>query len=150
VYTTTPIPAPIIGALISFDPNALQFGSIGYAPSGLALNWNSAIPSFNFPKFDGRNSETFFDVYSVPENLWVKLPTMNFSGSASLWVQTVPGFACNHSWKDLCSTICSKFDRDEHNHLQRKFSTLSKLVLLLSILKPLVIHSISYLLIILT
>ena len=50
-----------------------------------------------------------------------QLPTMNFSGSASLWVQTVPGFARNHSWKDLCSAICSKFDRDEHDHLQRNF-----------------------------
>jgi hypothetical protein len=46
---------------------------------------------------------------------------MNFTGSTSLWVQTVPDFAQKHSWKDLCSAVCHKFDRDEHDHLQRNF-----------------------------
>ncbi|CAD6220663.1 unnamed protein product [Miscanthus lutarioriparius] len=128
VYTTTPEPAPVIGAPNSPNLPALQFGSMGCTPSGLALNWNSAIPPFEFPKFDGSdpklwiwNSETFFDLYSVPEHRWVKLATMNFIGSASLWVQTIPAFARDLSWKELGTAICSKFDRDEHDHLHRKF-----------------------------
>jgi hypothetical protein len=128
LYTTTPEPAPVTGAPNSLILPALQFGSVGCTPSGLALNWNSAIPPFEFPKFDGnnpklwiRNSETFFDLYSVPEHRWVKLATMNFTGSASLWVQTIPAFARDLSWKELGVAICSKFDRDEHDHLQHKF-----------------------------
>ena len=46
---------------------------------------------------------------------------MNFIGSTSLWVQTIPAFTCDLSWNKLGTAICSKFDRDEHDHLQRKF-----------------------------
>jgi hypothetical protein len=86
------------------------------------------MPQFSFPKFDGsnpklwiKNCETFFDIYVVPEHRWVKLGTMNFTGSAQLWLQTLPAYAHDMTWKDLGVAISNRFDKDERDHLYCRF-----------------------------
>ncbi|WVZ99165.1 hypothetical protein U9M48_044502 [Paspalum notatum var. saurae] len=86
------------------------------------------MPQLCFPQFDGTNPklwisrcETFFDVYDVGKQFWVKLASMHFVGSAAFWLQSVQASLPSLSWEEFGLAICNRFDRDEHNHLLRQF-----------------------------
>uniref|UniRef100_A0A0A9D9N9 Uncharacterized protein n=1 Tax=Arundo donax TaxID=35708 RepID=A0A0A9D9N9_ARUDO len=113
--------------------------------------FSALMPQLSFPQFDGsspkiwiRRSETFFGLYNIPKELWVKLSTMNFIGSTSFWLQSVESQVVGYQWIDLCNAINVRFEKDQYNHLIRQFFTLGKLVLLLIILRGLMIWFISY------
>lgn len=59
------------------------------------------------PKFDGmnpklwkKNCESYFDVYAMPSEVWVKMAVMNFTGSAAFWSQSVETILkrCTLNW----------------------------------------------------
>jgi hypothetical protein len=111
---TTYVPTPVKGANLipsTVSPNftAQQFFAL-----------NQAIPRQEFPKFDGMNPklwkkrvESYFDVYAVPEHLWVKIGLMNFTCSVAFWSQSVESILQRCNWTDLCTTICSCFEHDQ-------------------------------------
>ena len=50
----------------------------------------------NSPKFDGTNPklwikhcDSYFDLYNIPLDIWMKLATINFTGTATFWMQTI-------------------------------------------------------------
>jgi hypothetical protein len=54
------------------------------------------LPKMNFLKFEGKNSklwqsrcESYFDMYEVDRNIWVKVASMHFEGLAARWLQSV-------------------------------------------------------------
>lgn len=51
---------------------------------------------------------------------------MNFVGSAAFWSQSVESILQRCSWSDLCTTICSRFERDQQNSLNRQFFRLKQ------------------------
>lgn len=130
VYTTTPDPAPVTGAKNSPTtpkqlPRSLALAGFPHCDPRVPC---SAMPNFTFPSFDGTNprhwvksAETYFEVYAVDPSMWVKVASMHFVNSAALWLHTLPSDAANLSWKEFTSTVCLKFNRDEHNHLLRQF-----------------------------
>jgi len=88
----------------------------------------SALPYQNFPQFDGSNPrfwdkrcETYFDVYVVDPRVWVRMATMNLSGSAALWFQTLQTPVEKFTWEAFVQAACTHFDKDEHNLLLRQF-----------------------------
>ena len=92
-----------------------------------------AIPQFEFPKFDSKNPklwqkqcESYFDVYAIHPNMWVKLGIMNFVGSAAVWSQSVETILQRATWPELCATICQRFERDQQSHLNRQFFRLKQ------------------------
>ena len=69
--------------------NAMSHGCHHAMPSGC----HHAIPQSEFPKFDGSNpklwikqAETYFDLYTIPPDNWVKLATINFKGTAAFFM----------------------------------------------------------------
>jgi hypothetical protein len=81
-----------------------------------------------FHKFDGTNPklwikrcETYFDVYHTEPALWVRLASMHLTSSIALWFQTLHDPIHSMDWDTFVTTICNRFDRDEHNHLLRHF-----------------------------
>lgn len=87
---TTNVPTPVKGAYTTPPTYALN------AESQLYCDMTKAIPQFEFPKFDGKylklwkkQCESYFDVYAIHPNMWVKLAIMNFTGSAAFWSQLV-------------------------------------------------------------
>lgn len=105
---TTLVPAPVTGAQQPHLP-------ILDAPTRLQLN--QAIPPMDFPKFDGMNPklwkkrcESYFDVYAVPREVWVKIAVMNFTGSAAFWSQSIETILQRCTWPELCATVCSRFE----------------------------------------
>lgn len=46
---------------------------------------------------------------------------MHFVGSADLWIHTVKNHLASMSWDAFTTSVCYRFDKDEHNHLLRAF-----------------------------
>lgn len=125
VYTTPP-PPPVTGTI--YHSQHPKFGDTQYHGQDPPPNFSHAFPPIPFPQFDGTNPklwirkcETFFDIYSVPKHLQIPLATMNFIGSAGFWLQTMQSKVLSITWEELCSAICTRFDKDEENHLIRQF-----------------------------
>jgi hypothetical protein len=86
------------------------------------------MPQLDFPKFDGTNPKlwikqcgTYFDLYAIPVENWVKLATVNFAGPAAFWMQTVEINIRKCSWEYLCQLVVDRFDRDQFNHFIHQF-----------------------------
>jgi hypothetical protein len=90
--------------------------------------YRHAIPQSEFPKFDGSNpklwikqAETYFDMYTIPSENWVKLATINFKGTAAFWMQTIEINLRQCFWDELCNHVVSRFDRDQFNHFIKQY-----------------------------
>jgi hypothetical protein len=88
----------------------------------------ASLPQISFPQFDGHHPkmwkakcESYFEVFKTPSTLWVKLASMHFVGSSAFWWQSVDPGARPPSWRELCSAVCARFERDQHNHLIHQF-----------------------------
>jgi len=73
----------------------------------------------NSPKFDGTNPklwikhcDSYFDLYNIPLDNWVKLATINFTGTAAIWMQTIEINLRQLPWETLCEHVVARFDRD--------------------------------------
>ena len=125
---TTYVPSPVIGVNpITPIPFSLVGTESPESPSS-NQNWSALLPQLSFPTFDGSNPkiwkkkcENFFDIYSVPASMWVKLSTMYFFGSAAFWLRAMETKFVSTSWDDLCQAVCDRFEREQHNQLIRQF-----------------------------
>jgi hypothetical protein len=88
----------------------------------------ATLPQLNFPQFDGHHpkmwkakSENYFDVFIVPRELWVKIATMHFVGSAAFSLQSSDPVLRLAPWSEFCAAVCARFERDQHNSLIRQF-----------------------------
>lgn len=64
--------------------------------SQLLAGVGQAHPSIVFPLFSGENPrlwktlcEQYFQMFGIPSSFWVPMVALNFSGSASIWLQSV-------------------------------------------------------------
>jgi hypothetical protein len=92
------------------------------------LQWSHALPQVEFPDFDGsvpklwiKNCESYFDVYAVPEYVWVKIASMHLTGNAAFWAQSLEFPLQTLSWQAFCKLVCDKFEKEQHNMLLRQF-----------------------------
>jgi hypothetical protein len=88
----------------------------------------ATLPQPNFPQFDGHHPkmwktkcESYFDVFTIPRELWVKIATMHFVGSAAFWLQSSDPRLRLAQWSEFCAAVCARFERDQHNYLIRQF-----------------------------
>lgn len=65
-----------------------------------------------------KRCETYFEIYAVDPRVWVKMATMNLTGSAALWYQALNTPTEKLTWEAFVQAACSRFDRDEFNLLQ--------------------------------
>ncbi|XP_062187935.1 uncharacterized protein LOC133891241 [Phragmites australis] len=134
---TTLIPTPVIGAKQFRNTSPLHFGLMDSAKRTkftTASCLGSVLPRLEFPRFDGlnpkiwiRKCETYFDLYEVPEPLWVRLATMHLDGTAAFWFQSVDIQVAGLNWKDFCHAVCIRFERDHYNQLIRQFFHIKQL-----------------------
>jgi hypothetical protein len=52
---------------------------------------------------------------------------MRLVGSAALWFQTMQAAISKMPWENFVTTLCNRFDKDEHNHLIRHFFHIKQL-----------------------
>lgn len=109
---TTPMTANSVSAQV--------FQSLGHTP-----------PVMAFPLFTGENPklwrtlcEQYFAMYNIHQSYWVSMAMLNFSGAASIWLQSVRNKVVLMSWEDFCNLLCTRFGRDKHQVLIRQFYTI--------------------------
>ena len=92
-------------------------------------NW--ALPRLDFSPFDGENPqfwktrcEKYFAVYGVQPDLWVRVATLYFSGTAARWLQVQEEHNTHFTWETLCAALCAKFGREQYQQQLRQFTHL--------------------------
>jgi hypothetical protein len=80
----------------------------------------------NFPQFDGDNpqlwitrAQNYFEMYSVPYQVWIRVSTHHFVSHAARWLQSVERHL-PHDWQTFCRMIHQRFSRDQHELLIRQ------------------------------
>lgn len=102
-----PPPHPANGTFC--DPNLLGGdGVVSDCDHGVS---SSSLPKMKFPKFDGTNPrlwadqcETCFEVYSVIPALKTRFASLNFTGSAAAWLQTMERKGRFQCWEAMSAT----------------------------------------------
>lgn len=125
-FSPSPSPALIHGMRESLFTAASPFG--GEAGDTVAVtgggNLGSSLPPMSCPQFSGdnpqmwrANCEVYFDVYGIPPSSWVKVATLNFTGNAAFWLQSVRNQLIGVTWYDFCERVCARFTRDRQQTL---------------------------------
>ena len=116
---TTLVPPPVTSAGRFANLTPIPFTGFDSVGSIQCSSLGGIISHADFPRFDGSNPkiwvkkcESYFDVYVVPTEYWVKLATMNFGGSAAFWMQSIEADLRKCSWEDLCKDVVGRFERD--------------------------------------
>jgi hypothetical protein len=85
------------------------------------------LPKMHFPKFDGDDpqywmtcAQNYFDLYAVDPFMWVKCSTMQFTGAARRWFQSVERELMKQDWPNFCRMIRERFCHDQHELLIRQ------------------------------
>jgi hypothetical protein len=80
-----------------------------------------------FPRFDGTTpqlwitqAKSYFEMYFVDPSMWVRVATMQFSGVAHRWLQTIAHRVESADWPTLCALVRERFCRDQHELLLRQ------------------------------
>lgn len=93
-----------------------------------SFNLSGTIPPMTCLQFSGDNPqmwkvncEQYFDVYGIRQAHWVKIATLNFSGNAAFWLQSVRNQMQGITWVGLCELVCSRFSKDRQQALIRQW-----------------------------
>ena len=86
-------------------------------------NW---MPKMDFTKFDGTGvriwldqCDSFFLLYSIPENFRVTSASLNLVGNAAHWFQSYKQMGIWHNWQQLCEAVTEEFDINVHESSYR-------------------------------
>lgn len=92
-----------------------------------------ATPKMDFPKFDGENPklwqqecETYFELYQVLPGLRTRYASLNFKGTAALWLRNVQAKGRVENWDELCNLVHEKFGKNKYTHYRRQLRQLKQ------------------------
>lgn len=90
-------------------------------------------PKMDFPKFDGENPklwqqecETFFELYHVMPALRTRYASLNFKGTAALWLRNVEAKGRLEEWGEMCRLVHEKFGKNKYVHYRRQLRKLKQ------------------------
>lgn len=93
-------------------------------------NW---MPKMDFPKFDGTGvriwldqCESFFLLYSIPENFRVTSASLNLVGNAAHWFQSFKQSGIWPTWQQFCEAVIEEFDVNVHRELLQSLMRLKQ------------------------
>jgi hypothetical protein len=79
------------------------------------------LPKMPFPKFDGNSPKewidkchNYFEIYSIPQGMWITAATMNLEGNASKWYQAYKKNNTPTDWQSFCEVVEEKFGADDY------------------------------------
>lgn len=111
-------------------------------------------PPVNFPLFTGENPqlwktlcEQYFQMFSIHDSYHVPMATLNFSGPAGIWLQSVQKKLVGLDWESFASLLCTRFGRDKHQMLIRQFYAVKQITTVADFIErfeSLMNHLISY------
>jgi len=78
------------------------------------------MPKMDFPDFEGSdpnvwldNCRDYFDLYQIPEGMWVTAARMHLKGKAGKWYQAFKQKNTFRSWTHFCGVIEQEFGSDD-------------------------------------
>lgn len=85
------------------------------------------LPKLPFPRFDGDNPrhwrslcEDYFDMYSVPSMIWIRVAKQHLDKGPARWFQSIEPTLDFSDWKNFCRLLHDRFDRDQKELLIRQ------------------------------
>ena len=79
-----------------------------------------AMPKMQFPKFDGQNTKiwkdnclSYFELYQLPEGMWITAAHLHFEGNAAKWYQAYKQNHTFENWGHFCSVVEEEFGSDD-------------------------------------
>jgi len=79
-----------------------------------------AMPKMDFPDFEGSdpkvwldNCRDYFELYQIPEGMWVTAARMHLKGKAGKWYQAFKQKNTFRSWTHFCGVIDQEFGSDD-------------------------------------
>lgn len=119
-----PVPLPGTSQFPFQSPVSVPF-PFAYA-SQLLIGLVQAHPLICFPQFTGENPrlwktlcEQYFQMFNIHSLFWVPMASLNFLGSASIWLQSIQKKLAGFDWESFSSLLCTRFGRDRHQLLIR-------------------------------
>jgi len=93
-----------------------------------------STPKMDFPKFDGTNPrlwreqcEVYFEIYGVSEFMKPRFATLNFVGSAAIWLQSVQLKNRFQTWEAMHTAVSAYFDKDQYPLHMKQLESLKQL-----------------------
>jgi len=128
VFTNTHILVKGMPLYQSPPPNQLSSNSVvASRPNPADRSSFGRIPKLHFPLFDGPNPklwisrcENYFDMYSIPSDMWIRFVGHHYTGPAARWLRSMEKCVSHVDWKEFCSLLLERFGTDEHDTLIRK------------------------------
>jgi hypothetical protein len=81
---------------------------------------SQAMPKMLFPKFDGTdpkiwrdNCQSYFDLYKLPEGMWITAAHLHFEGNAAKWYQIYKQTHTFQNWNHFCAVVEEEFGADD-------------------------------------
>jgi len=81
---------------------------------------SQAMPKMQFPKFDGQNTKiwkdnclSYFELYQLPEGMWITAAHLHFEGNAAKWYQAYKQNHTFKNWDHFCSVVEEEFGSDD-------------------------------------
>jgi hypothetical protein len=105
----------------NFDMNGVE------GPGHFSAKNLGNLPKIHFPSFDGDNPrlwqkrcEDYFIMYEVDPAVWIRVSSMQFTGPAARWLQSVESRVSTMSWGEFGRLILERFGKDQHQLLLRQ------------------------------
>ena len=98
---------------------------------GRGTGGHGPTPKMDFPKFEGDNPkvrqqdcETYFELYHVQDSLRTRYASLNFRGTAALWLRNVQALRKLDDWGEMCRLVHEKFGKNKYMYYRRKLRAL--------------------------
>jgi hypothetical protein len=66
-----------------------------------------------YPKVWKDNCHSYFELYSLPEGMWITTTTMHFKENAAKWYQAYKQTHNFTSWDKFCKAVEEEFGADD-------------------------------------
>lgn len=91
-------------------------------------------PKIDFPKFEGENPklwqqecETYFELCQILHALRTRYASLNFKGTAALWLRNVESKGKLEEWGEMCRMVHEKFGKNKYVQYRRQLRQLKQL-----------------------
>lgn len=102
------------------QPETSKHKQPGYKQEKKTALPHSTLPKMQFPKFDGQNPriwkdncQSYFELYQLPEGMWVTAAHLHFEGNAAKWYQAYKQNHTFKNWNHLCEVVEEEFGSDD-------------------------------------
>lgn len=101
-------------------PESSKARQFGKTPQDTTRLPKQTTPKMAFPIFEGadpkiwkNNCESYFQLYSIPEGMWVTAASLHFRENAAKWFQAYKQTHTLGTWEQFCAAVQQEFGADD-------------------------------------